>query len=203
MIRKKTLLFIFIIIILAVGAVAGEIYITKKNVQLGEEAIEVDKQQPTGTGIDTSNWKTYRNEAHKYEIKYPKDSKKIQESEKEVSIELPITPGTALRGKSLTISVEQTTSGECSPLHAPEVKKPEIIHFGNINFIKEIGYEAAAGSMYESIRYSTLKEGKCFHLTFVLRSANPGVFPTPPPRFDREKESEIFDQIVSTFRFVK
>ena len=38
-------------------------------------------------------------------------------------------------------------------------------------------------------------------LDFVLHSANPGVYETPPPDFDEAAESQIFDQMINTFRF--
>jgi len=36
-------------------------------------------------------------------------------------------------------------------------------------------------------------------MTFVLHSSNAGNFPTPPPAFDAEAESAVFDTIMSTF----
>jgi predicted transcriptional regulator len=62
MIRKKTLLFIFIIIILAVGAVAGEIYITKKNVQLGEEGKEAGTLEPTALKLEQKLYELTKSE---------------------------------------------------------------------------------------------------------------------------------------------
>ena len=68
-----------------------------------------------------------------------------------------------------------------------------------LQFLKEIGAEGAAGSLYEATAYSTLQGNACISLSFVLRSANLGNFPTPPPAFDKAAELAVFPIIMSTF----
>jgi hypothetical protein len=65
--------------------------------------------------------------------------------------------------------------------------------------LKEIGGEGAAGSVYYATAYSTLKGNACISLSFVLKAANLGNFPTPPPAFDQAAESAVFPIIMSTY----
>jgi len=151
----------------------------------------------------TVGWKVYRNVEYGFEIKYPKNAEITSEEENKVLVDLPFTSGTLLREKYLIIAINQTVPEKCPKPLAPVIKEMKTVRLSETEFKKEIGVEGAAGSAYESVRYSTMRGNQCFTLTFVLRSANPRAFDAPPPDFDRERESEIFDQIVSTFRFIK
>jgi hypothetical protein len=77
----------------------------------------------------------------------------------------------------------------------------ENVTINGIQFLKEVGSEGAAGSLYDWTSYSTLRNNACINLTFVLRSANPGNFPTPPPVFDPLAESAVFSTIIGTFNW--
>lgn len=190
------------VIVAMIAAVGLAIFFTWPREEKTPEAIAPEMTSTPEEEIPPeipADWQTYRNEEYGFEVSYPGEGQMTDEG----LINLPFTPGTLLLEKYLMIWVEETLSGQCSPLEAPEVREPEMIQFGNIEFTKQIGYEGAAGSVYETIEYSTVKDNQCFHLTFILRSANPGVFDIPPPDFDHEKETEIFEQIVSTFRFLK
>jgi hypothetical protein len=73
------------------------------------------------------------------------------------------------------------------------------VSFNGIAFIKESGSDAGAGNLYQWTAYSTLKGSTCISLGFVLHSNNPGNFATPPPVFDQNAESAVFEEIMSTF----
>ncbi len=69
----------------------------------------------------------------------------------------------------------------------------------NIQFLNETGTEGAAGSIYDSTAYSTVKGTACISLTFILHASNPGVYTTPPPLYDKTAESAVFSTIMSTY----
>jgi hypothetical protein len=52
------------------------------------------------------------------------------------------------------------------------------------------------------VEYSTLRDGVCVNLEFVLQSHDPSSFPTPPPVFDYATETALFDQIIGTYTWL-
>ena len=62
------------IILLAAGVAVMTVYMTKRTVQVIEETqVETHRGLAPAPKIDTSNWKTYRNEEYGFELKYPTD----------------------------------------------------------------------------------------------------------------------------------
>ena len=84
-----------------------------------------------------------------------------------------------------------------------------MIKLGDLEFYKEIALDhAMGGATRDVICYSIMRGNHCFCLRYTLGSTHRGTFKDntgrePPPQFDRKKEAEIFDKIVSTFRFLK
>jgi len=151
---------------------------------------------------EIDDWKTYRNDDYGLELKYPKTGELV-EIGGEIRINLPFDSGNILREKYLNIEIdpEEIDSGGGCFLNLPNASKIGEVRLGSISFLKKTGEEGAAGSVYHYTSYSTASDLHCIVLTFVLRSANPGNLDSPAPNFDKDKESEVFDQIISTFRF--
>ena len=114
-------------------------------------------------------------------------------------VTLPIlTAGTNLLSKTLLIHVREGVT-QCS---SPAVENPtgsENVTINNILFLKQTGQGAAAGNRYDWTAYSTVYNSACISLTFILHSANPGNYPTPPPVFDMAKESAVIGATMATF----
>jgi hypothetical protein len=70
-----------------------------------------------------------------------------------------------------------------------------------IQFIKESAQEGALGHTYDWVAYSTTKGTACISLNFVLRSTNPLNQPVPPPVYNKDLESAVFLDILSTFHW--
>ena len=69
-----------------------------------------------------------------------------------------------------------------SPLGSARTSQNVTIN--DISFVKQVGSEAAAGSLYDWTAYSAQNGTTCVSVGFVLRSLDPAAFPTPPPQFD-------------------
>ena len=195
---------------IAIGVI-GFVLVTSKNqtsIQNQQLTPSPTLAQPSPTPIDeTANWKTYRNEKFGFEIKYLSEGNltdKVKFERGVVHIDLPSQQDTNLKDKFLEISGGSIGNRECSTPVSTVSEQKEMKTVNDIRFTKEIGAGAAAGTRYETISYSTQsKKQNCISLIFGLTIANIQNYdPTIRPKeFDREKESEIFDQILSTFKF--
>lgn len=111
---------------------------------------------------------------------------------------LPFTAGTNLGQKYLDVLVTPNAT-VCKDPHTSQMSTSENVTINGIQFLKETGSEGAAGNIYDWVGYSTMKGTSCINLTFILHSTNPGVYPTPPPLFDKAAESAVFPVIMSTY----
>jgi len=151
----------------------------------------------TSSGI--AGWQTYRNEDVGFVFQYPPEVEFAQGDSRR--IDFPFIPGTLLQEKYLQIFLSSLRDeAECVHGEIESVVEESEIAIGGIQFKKQLGMGAAAGNIYERESYATQIDRSCIALEFVLHSANPGVYTTPPADFDRAKESEIFHEILSTFR---
>jgi hypothetical protein len=76
---------------------------------------------------------------------------------------------------------------------------PENVTINNIAFTKQSGQGAAAGNRYDWTAYSTTSNSACISLAFILHSANPGNYATPPPVFDMAQETAVISTTMSTY----
>lgn len=193
---KKYLPVIFgvavVILVVFAGIFAYQTWLKKSSTQ--------DLPEQKLSSGDISVWKIYRNEEHGFELKYPDGSEIIESQfENTIRINLPYVSGTTLSEKYLIINPD----GKCfNPMNIM-IRKTETVYFDGIEFRKETGGDVGAGNIYESTSYTTVKGNRCLSLNFTLHSFNPGMVDSPPPVFDTKEESKIFDQILSTFRFIE
>ena len=120
-------------------------------------------------------------------------------SENSGRADLQFAPNTNLREKYLAITVTENAAS-CKYASGSAVSSSNVTING-VQFLKESGSEGAAGSFFDWVSYSTVSNNACVNLAFVLKSVNPGNLPTPPPVFDKNVESAIFDLIINTFGF--
>lgn len=155
---------------------------------------------PNLTSTDTrAGWQVYRNQEVGFEFQYPKEALK-RSGENPSRIDLPFEQGTLLSEKYAEIFAVPSGGKECLHRSVESVIGESEHRVEDVVFKKQVGNGAAAGNIYERESYSARIDDFCVTLEFVLRSANPGVYISPPPDFNRQEESAIFGEILSTFR---
>ncbi|MEJ5224513.1 MAG: NBR1-Ig-like domain-containing protein, partial [Anaerolineales bacterium] len=158
---------------------------------------------PSATPLpDVSLWAAYLNSTYGFTFKIPPASSVTAASNESARIFIPLlTPGTNLVEKYADVNVVPSASTCVNPNPGADPAQDQSVTINGIPFLKQTGSGVAAGSLYEWVGYSTLRNGNCISVTFVLHSSNPGNYPTPPPLFDKAAESAIFNTIINTFAF--
>ncbi|MEA2098224.1 MAG: hypothetical protein U9P70_04095 [Patescibacteria group bacterium] len=161
--------------------------------KINEKETENNKQEDAAFLEKIADWETYKNEEFGFEIKYPENVEKIYEKNTEIRFDLSLD---STNYKYLSILyTEPGISPRCiNPLTVSEVIKREDIELNDIEFVKEIGSEGATGSIYNSISYSKKRNDKCFSLNLIVKS-------NASEEIDLDKESKLFNYILSTFKF--
>ena len=152
----------------------------------------------TGTPDPLSGWNRFQNDKYKFFVRIPPDASAGM-SENSGRADLKFAPNTNLREKYLAITITEGAA-TCKYTSGNPTSSGNVTING-IQFLKEEGSEGAAGSFWDWVSYSTVKNNACINLAFVLKSVNPGNLPTPPPIFDKAAESAIFNQIINSFAF--
>ncbi|MCD6494783.1 hypothetical protein J7K60_01875 [Candidatus Bipolaricaulota bacterium] len=171
------------------------------------------------TSVNTSCWKTYTSETYGFEMKYPQDLV-VQEEIPLAVIEGAVIrlslvnptyyAGTNLVEASLFVGVtpkkasssERTIDG---PTNSSEGGDPvETRNIAGVGFSKASSWEGAVGNQYGLITYSALHAGSCYTLALFIHCINVHVFyPQTVTEFDRATVLRLFDQVISTFQFLK
>jgi hypothetical protein len=114
-------------------------------------------------------------------------------------VSLPVTAGTNLISKYIQIHVVEGANPCVSPAVDGVPTSTENVTINNITFVKTTGQGAAAGNRYDWTAYATTSSNACISLAFILHSANPGNYATPPPVFDMPKESAVIGTTMSSY----
>jgi hypothetical protein len=116
---------------------------------------------------------------------------------------LPFIAGTNLVEKYFEVTVFENVSSCSSPLAKgnPNVNSQVVTGMNGLQFLKESAEEGALGSRYEWIAYSITKGTACISLNLVLHSTNPDNYPVPPPVYNKDIESAVLLDMVSSFHW--
>jgi hypothetical protein len=160
---------------------------------------------PTLAGhLPNAGWLTYHDDNAGFSVEYPLTWARRDSGAYPVVFALQAALGTTLIEKTMEVNVTEgateckesrynTGNAAAPPEHARAA--------GGIDFLRELGGGIAAGNIYDSTSYSTRKGALCLTIAFVLHAASSGVYLTEPAPFDRAAESEVFVQVLDTFRF--
>jgi hypothetical protein len=145
---------------------------------------------------------TYSNQRYGFQFNYPATGVITTSQDSFAHINLPFTVGTNLVEKYLDVTVFENVSQCGSPLANgnPMVTSESVTGMNGIQFLKQTGQEGVLGNIYEWIAYSTTKGTACISLSFVLHSTNPSNYPVPPPLYNKDIESAVLLDIVSSFQ---
>jgi hypothetical protein len=150
-----------------------------------------------------NDWLTFTNSTFGFQFMYPPQGQ-IQAGSNDgdtIIRNLPIIqPGTNLGEKYLEVAAGENAT-ECKSLF-PTQDLGVTVTINGIDFLKQTGLEPAAGNIYQWVAFSTLRNGVCVSVNFILHSVNPGNFATPPPTYDFATEAAIFDQIIGTYMWL-
>jgi murein DD-endopeptidase MepM/ murein hydrolase activator NlpD len=161
---------------------------------------------PTVSATSTlpGEWLPFTNNTYGFRFLYPAAGQIVGGgTDNSTRINLPFVPGTNLSQKYMQMTVAENVNPCRSPLATSSIPQTsETVVINGISFLKETGEDGTAGHINTWIAYSTQKNNACVSLDFVLRAANPGVFSTPPPLYDKAAESAVFGQIMSTYAWL-
>jgi hypothetical protein len=153
---------------------------------------------PTPTAT-TSTSNSYQNTKYNFKFDLPAGATIANQSDNAGRVDLPLVKtGTNLLSKYIQINVVEGAN----PCVSPAVDNPtssENVTINNTQFVKQTGQGAAAGNRYDWTAYSTTNNNTCISLAFILHSANPGNYATPPPVFDMPSESAVIGTTMSTY----
>lgn len=202
-----------IIIILVLIIIGGGVwyFIANKPVACTEEA----KLCPDGTAVGRTgkncefaecpimdqfkDWNTYKNEEYGFEMKYPNDFPIY-------SIQ-PITTAINCDYANFSSKCPTVSSGGQSS------STTERININGILYCSYVTAEGAAGTVYKTYGYATVRNNKCFVVSFAVAYPNCDNY-LPVENSDMQKaydkcklENEVtkpakIDQIISTFKFI-
>lgn len=169
---------------------------------------EPSPTSPPPTSPIPADWLIYNNRNHGFELSYPPGGTLVDNQPEHARIDLPFMSDTTLQEKYLEIDVtpiqaDSTCSSPFAAGYAPEAVQRETVNIGGKSFVRENGSEGAAGSTYEWVAFSTVRGQECTILTFILNATNAANYEVPPPEFDSQAETAIFEQIVSSFQWME
>lgn len=169
--------------------------------------------------VDACHWKTFTSKEHGFEIKYPQDFALQREISLDV-VEGPVLQlllvnpvycdRTNLAEASVFVGVEPENA--CSSLLATDFPQDssgggdveETRYISGVSFSMNSSSEGAVGNQYSLTTYSAMHKGSCYRLALFAHSINVEVYdPGTVFEFDKAALFRIFDQVISTFRFLK
>ena len=143
----------------------------------------------------------YQNAKYNFKFTLPTGASIVSQTDNLGRVSLPIvTGGTNLLEKYVQVNVEENKSPcTISPAVDGAPTSTENVTINTFQFVKTTGQGVAAGNRYDWTSYATTSNNACISLAFILHSANPGNYSTPPPVFDSAKESAVIGTTISTF----
>jgi hypothetical protein len=145
---------------------------------------------------------TYQNTKYNFKFTLPAGSTIVEQSDTSGRVNLPIvTAGTNLHEKYIQVSVAEGKS-PCVVTDMENGGPTSTVTINNVQFTRQSGQGVALSNIYDWTAYSTTQKNACIILSFILHSVNPGVYTTPPPVYDKVKETAVIDTVMNTYNFI-
>jgi len=202
----------FAVAVLSAGLLSSAPVVWEADAVASDSAPSVVAQRAS---INACCWTTYTSETYGFEMKYPQDLAVQKEIPMAVIqgavirlllVNRAYYDGTNLVEASLFVGV--TPEKGCSSTGIPcayEGGAPtEMRDISGVAFSRTSAWEGAVGHQYGLITYSAPHAGNCYRLALFIHCINVHVFyPQTVSEFDRTTVLRLFDQVISTFRFLK
>jgi len=199
--EKTNWKYLLIIFILGIIIGAGTLWLTSKQKVSPAELPEIKKQEKVED--ETTNWKTYRNEEYKYTIKYPQNWKieeaKIEGPENIKSV-ICFGPQDKIyyfgsgRINPACIEVSIGTLEQYRKVYPEEVaiERKEVVISGYPVLVERRGYD----ELFYIFEHPTNKNTRVTIRDYINMITNINIT-------ERNDLKNIFDQMLSTFRFLE
>lgn len=186
----------------------------------------INNQEPTSTpstpttppttttqeGIPDS-WNTFTNTNDGFAISYPPDfslkSDNIFLNDQmatgtEIDYPTTYTNGTNLSQAYVGITKKTVTSTAACYAPVGYTTSTSQVTINGVNYQYSTESDAAAGNLYEDVRYATVKGDTCYNVALFMHSTQRMNYPpeTRPAEFDRAAVTSVFDQIMKTFKIL-
>lgn len=195
----KYVLIVVILVFLVCGGILGYLWWAKEEAKIPEKVVE----------DETAGWKTERNEEFGFEVKYPKDwyvykmgenkvvfsnfsKEQIQEIIERVKVQQKVTELESIAYSLEILIVEK-------PLDDWLKEQQRWAEMLGIDFFKE---KIPIGS-YEGYKISGITKGERGYSKVLSNGKNVYLIETLFPERCRFEECEIFNKMLSTFKFLK
>ncbi len=161
-----------------------------------------------------TDWKIYRNKEYGFKVKYPYNSTDVGIGIESLEMSLPLEmSGTRLSRKIFAVNIKEGEYDQTLDYYCMQgMPHTSIENFNGIDFCRSVGVEDVEESIEGNLftrslfDYHTIHNKKWIILSFQLFSCSPrlpddvcGIL----DKFDEDKEREIFDQILNSFRFLE
>jgi len=212
---------LIIIILLGAGVIGAAVYMIKRPIQLIEEThVETPGEVSPAPEIDTSDWKTHRNEEYGFELKYPSSWYTYEDVKSGWKI-ISTIPKKAyfakegqereLAGANYGLILVDYLKSRTVEEEFERIKKVVGAGINIEKFItEELDMPGVMGyRIYYSYHNSSFISDKGVHIIYIFSSKNGvGVLKFEGDFGGENKEiyeeyAKNFDQIVSTFRFLQ
>lgn len=151
-----------------------------------------------------AGWLMYTNNAYGFQMQYPPGASiGSGATDTFISFGLPVAPGTNLMENRLDINL-QIGSPTCRSLIAMNFVNVTTTNrvINGLNWVEENAEMHGADVSQALDAYSTSNGFVCVTLNFRLDAQNPAAPSTVPPAYERTAESQVFVQIVNTFKWL-
>src|SRR6185503_9031016 len=173
----------FILTVLASGTAAGDRalwvgpYIYRAGGAQATATSTTAAASPTNTVVATISATaaptTYQNVKYNFKFTLPTGATIQSQTDNLGRVNLPFASGTNLTEKYIDVNVRENVTPCGSTLVGGSSVTSENVTINNIQFNKQTSTEGAAGSVYDTVAYSTVRNNACISISFVLHSANP------------------------------